>query len=120
MGTMTAGSLFIAVGVAILILEGVDAGMFAWIGIGLVLAGGSFYAGAWDDEQKRRYLLSPNIETLFLSVGFATLGTLLLLWKGEFNAGLITWIGLGLYLAGASTFSDVWSIKEDGDSDDDE
>lgn len=115
-GSILGGVAYIAIGAMMLIGERFDTGLFTWIGIGLVIAGGSFCSDAWKDSKRRLPLASPNFESLVMSIGMLALGVIFLVLRGGFDSGVMTWIGLGIYLAGASTLSDAWSEKEDAPS----
>ena len=118
-GMILGGIAFIAIGAIALISEGLNPSLFTWIGIGLILAGGSFLSSGWEDEDKRLPIDRPNVENLLMSLGLLSVGAIMLLFRRDFDVNVMTWIGLGLYLAGASTLTSVWSEEEEESDDHD-
>lgn len=111
-GPVISGIAYIGIGVAMLILERVNTGLFTWIGIGIVMAGGAIMCSSWSNPERTLPIGSPRPEILVMSLGMLIVGTVILIVGRGFDPGLMTWIGLGLYLGGASMMIGGWMADE--------
>jgi predicted Ser/Thr protein kinase len=114
LGQLVSGGLFLALAIWMLMAENFEPDLFTWVGIGLSFAGAGMIASAWSGDAPRRPWDQPRLDRVVFASGLSLLGGLLMFASPLGDPDQLTWIGMGLYLAGAGSFQSVWSDAETG------
>lgn len=119
-GTLLMGLGFVIVGLFMLSLSIVEGGSaYLWVGLGIVIGGGSMMGGAFSDKSRIPRSLKPDPSNLITGGVMFAIGFLLLFGVAFFGlSSFLVWVGMGLALGGSGTLSSAWPTASSYDSSD--